>query len=371
VSTVPDPGTSVVILQQHGRILSSTLPFEDPSRDDQDLPQCQVKPSELSRLNDDHGTQVITNDSIPSGNPIDGLGSRLSSSADDLFERDHGNNPVLIPSKPTRLGSRLSSSAADLFENDHGTNPGSAVDPIEQSATKLEMGRLRGSDAFHDKGIGTTPGEQIKKISRFPALADDRFADAVGISPVSISSEPSGFGSHLSSSNDDSHELAFFGLDDEHGIHVITEDSIQIESYRLGSQISSLDGNLFKHDHGITPVSVPSAVVAADSIPSEPPDGLGSPLTSSAVDLFERDAFHDEGIGTTPGEQIKKMAVDLFGRDTFHDEGIGTTPGEQIKKMISRSSCVCVQEARPDSICSVRRGVTRFPYVDDVISIRG
>jgi hypothetical protein len=97
--------------------------------------------------------------------------------------------------------------------------------------------------------------------------------------------------------------------------------------------------------HGITPdVSIPSAVVTADSIPSEPPDGLGSGLSPSADDLFERDAFHDKGIGTTPGEQIKK---------------------------ISRSSCVCVQEARPDSICSVRRGVTRFPYVDDVISIRG
>jgi hypothetical protein len=279
---------------------------------------------------------------------------------------------VLIPSEPTRLGSRLSSSAADLFENDHGTNPGSAVDPIEQSATKLEMGRLRGSDAFHDKGIGTTPGEQIKKISRFPALTDDRFADAVGITPdVLIPSEPSGFGSRLSSSIGDSHELAFFGLDDEHGIHVTTEDSIPIESSRLGSRISSLDGDLFERDqHGIRPVSIPSAVITADSIPSEPPDRLGSGLSSSADDLFERDAFHDEGIGTTPGEQIKKMADDLFGRDTFHDEGIGTTPGEQIK-MISRSSCVCVQEAGPDSICSVCRGVTSFPYVYDVISIRG
>jgi hypothetical protein len=33
-----------------------------------------------------------------------------------------------------------------------------------QSATKLEMGGLHECDVFHDKGIGTTPGEQFKKI---------------------------------------------------------------------------------------------------------------------------------------------------------------------------------------------------------------
>jgi hypothetical protein len=111
-------------------------------------------------------------------------------------------------------------------------------------------------------------------------LDDDHFADDVGITPVSIPSEPSGFGSYLSSSTDDSHELVLFGLDDEDGIHVGTESS------RLGPRLSSLDGDLFERDdHGITPVSIPSDAVAADSIPSEPPDGLGSGLSSSADDL--------------------------------------------------------------------------------------
>jgi hypothetical protein len=32
-----------------------------------------------------------------------------------------------------------------------------------QGATKLEMGQLHERNAFHDKGIGTTPGEEIKK----------------------------------------------------------------------------------------------------------------------------------------------------------------------------------------------------------------
>jgi len=60
-----------------------------------------------------------------------------------------------------------------------------------------------------------------------------------------------------------------------------------------------------------------------DETLSEPP-GRGTCLMSSSI---------DDGIGTDPGEQIKKMADDLFERDAFHDEGIGTTPGEQIKKM--------------------------------------
>ncbi len=33
-----------------------------------------------------------------------------------------------------------------------------------QSATKLEMDQLHEYDTFHDKGIGTTPGEAFKKI---------------------------------------------------------------------------------------------------------------------------------------------------------------------------------------------------------------
>jgi hypothetical protein len=60
-------------------------------------------------------------------------------------------------------------------------------DLIEQSATKMEMVRLHECDTpSHCKGIGTTPGKPLKKISRLPALDDDRFADDVGITPVSF-----------------------------------------------------------------------------------------------------------------------------------------------------------------------------------------
>jgi hypothetical protein len=275
----------------------------------------------------------------------------------------------------------------------------------------------------------------------FFGLNDEHgFADDVIIMPASIASELSGFGSCLSSSIDDSHELSFFGLDDEHGIHVVTEDLIPIESSRLGSRLLSLDGDLFEHDHGITPVSIPSDVVTHDSIPSKPPDGLGSRLSSSTDDLFERDhgitsvsipsnVVTGDSIPSKPpdglGSFLSSLAGDLFERDnginpvsipswptrlgsclsssandlfendhginpgsadnlikqsvtklemgrlrgfnTFHDKGSGTTLGEQSKK-ISRSSCACMQEAQPDSICSVCRGVTRFPYVDNVMT---
>jgi hypothetical protein len=204
-------------------------------------------------LDDEDGIHVKT-ESSP-------LGSRLSSLDGDLFEHDdHGITPVSsipsdavaadsIPSEPPDgLGSGLSSSADGLFER----------------------------DAFHDNGIGTTPGEQFKNISRLPALANDRFADVVRITPVSIPSEPP-------------------------------------------------DG--FEHDdRGIAPVSIPSCAAAADSIPSEPPDGLGSGLSSSADDLFERDAFHDNGIGTTPGEQFKKISrLPALVDDRFADN-VGITP---------------------------------------------
>ena len=32
------------------------------------------------------------------------------------------------------------------------------------NATKLEMDQLHEYDTFHDKGVGTTPGEDFKKI---------------------------------------------------------------------------------------------------------------------------------------------------------------------------------------------------------------
>jgi hypothetical protein len=39
----------------------------------------------------------------------------------------------------------------------HGNDKG-------QNATKLEMDQLHEYNTFHDKGIGTTPGEEFKKI---------------------------------------------------------------------------------------------------------------------------------------------------------------------------------------------------------------
>ena len=66
-------------------------------------------------LDNKHGTQVVTIDSIQSENPSEPsrLVSQLSSSTDDLFEHDHGITPVSIPSGPSRFGSRLSSSDDD------------------------------------------------------------------------------------------------------------------------------------------------------------------------------------------------------------------------------------------------------------------
>ena len=105
--------------------------------------------------------------------------------------------------------------------------------------------------------------------------------------------------------------------------------SIPSETPRLSSRLSSSADDLFEHDHGITPVSTPSDVVTDDSIPSEPPDGLGARLSSSEDDLFE----HDHGI--TPGladdlieqsatskspdelsSRLLYLADDLFERDS-------------------------------------------------------
>ena len=108
-------------------------------------------------------SDIVADDPIPS-EPPDGLGSHLSSLAGDRFEGDSGISPVSTPSEPSRLSSRLSSSADNFFKNDHGIKPGSAHDLIEQSVTKLEIGQLCGFDTFHDKGVGTTSGEQYKKI---------------------------------------------------------------------------------------------------------------------------------------------------------------------------------------------------------------
>jgi hypothetical protein len=72
-----------------------------------------------------------------------------------------------------------------------------------------------------------------------------------GIASVLIPSERPRLGSRLSSSIDDSHLLAVFGLIDEHDINVVTNDG-------LGSPLLSSADDLFDDDNGITPVSIPS-----------------------------------------------------------------------------------------------------------------
>jgi hypothetical protein len=509
-------------------------------------------------------SDVATDDPIPS-EPPDGLGSCLWTThgeqfeSDDLFERDDGILPVLIPSDvvtvdpipsepPDGFGSHLLSSANDLFERDHRIkNPVSIP-----------------SDVVTDDPIPSEPPDGLD--SCLSSSSDDLFEPDPGIkNPVSVPSDivtddpipsepPDGLGSrlsgsHLSTSIDGSQELVFFGLDNEHGIHVATDDSISFEimseppglgyasivldlvekdgvdessseppglglipseprlststvldfddddgtfeipseppglhatwseppglglipsgprlydddddgifeisseppglGYALivldlvdkdgidetlseppgrgtclmsssiddgigtdpGEQIKKMADDLFERDafhdegigttpgeqikkmpdHGITPVSIPSDVIAKDSIPSKPPDGLGSRLPSSGGDLSERDnginpvsipncivtndsipSKPPDGLGSRQPKYLIEQSVTklemgrLRGFNTFHDEGIGKIPGEQIKK-ISRSSCGRMQ-ARPDSICSVRRGVTSFPYLNN------
>jgi hypothetical protein len=67
--------------------------------------------------------------------------------------------------------------------------------------------------------------------------------------------------------------------------------------------------------------------------------------------IQEYDTFHDKGIRTTPGEEY----------DTFHDEGIRTTHGEEFKKIQIHILYLCKHRIL---FCSVRWGVTIFPYVD-------
>ena len=101
------------------------------------------------------------------------------------------------------------------MEHDHGITPDGLIPSAVVTADSIQRGNLI---------------EPSRLDSRLSSLADDLFEQDSGIkNPALIPSEPSGFGSRLSSSIGDSHELAFFGLDDEHGIHVVTEDSIPID----------------------------------------------------------------------------------------------------------------------------------------------
>ncbi len=146
-----DPEETTVDPLDHGE----NLP--EDARDNQ-----VVKPSEPSRLNDEHGIQVTTNDLISSENPIEPccLSSRFSSLDGDLFEHDdHGITPVSIPSDaaadasiplalPAKISAHLSSSTGDShglaffgLAAEHGipvgtddsllTDPESTMDPFE------------------------------------------------------------------------------------------------------------------------------------------------------------------------------------------------------------------------------------------------
>jgi hypothetical protein len=262
----------------------------------------------------------------------------------------------LIPSEPQHLFTSIGINLDDddgIFEIS-SEPPGLGSASIVVATDDNDGVDATWSEPFHDKDSVTTPGEQFKKISRLPAL---------GIMPVSLPSEPSdGLGSRLSSLIDDSHELAFFGPDDEHGIHVVTEDSIAIESSRLGSRLSSLDGNLLEHDHGITPVSIPSDVVTDDSIPRERPDGIRSHLSSSIGDshglaFFGLDAEHgihvvtEDSISSDPeatmdpldGENLPQYQVQPSEPSRLNDEhGIQVTTNDLISSENPIKPCCCL-----------------------------
>jgi hypothetical protein len=153
---------------------------------------------------------------------------------------------------------------------------------------------------------------------------------------------------------DDSHALAFygafFGLDDKNGIQVsdiVPADSIPSEipsePTRLGSRLSSLDGDLFERDHGITPASIPSDVVTDDPISSEPPDGLGPRLSSSADDFFEQSAT------SRLGSRLSSSVAELFEydhgitpvsipSDVVTDDPIPSEPPDGLSSRLSSSA---------------------------------
>ncbi len=88
---------------------------------------------------------------------------------------------------------------------------------------------------------------------------------------------------------------------------------------------------------------------------------------------FEIPRSYDDAIrlvklhGNNKWQSATKLEMDqLHEYNTFHDKGIGTTPGEEFKKIPPSSSWVCVQA--PDSILFGSLGSDNisilFPYVD-------
>jgi hypothetical protein len=106
-------------------------------------------PGEMSRLHEYNAFHDKGMGKTPDGEQIKKISWLPALADDDRFTDDVGITPLSIPSEPPRPGSRLSYSADDLFKNNHGIHPGMADDLIEQSMTKLVMGRLHGYDTFH------------------------------------------------------------------------------------------------------------------------------------------------------------------------------------------------------------------------------
>jgi hypothetical protein len=81
------------------------------------------------------------------------------------------------------------------------------------------------------------------------------------------------------------------------------------------------------------------------------------------IPLGDEDAIRlDKLHGNDKWQSATKLEMDpLHKYDTFHDKGIGTTPGEEFKKIRVHLVYACKHRILS---CSVCWGVTIFPYVD-------
>jgi hypothetical protein len=132
---------------------------------------------------DDHD-DVVTGDTIAT-EPLDGLGSRVSSSADDLFECDDGITDLIptepagiadsIPSEPPELRSRLSRVSHATDEYDDGI-----ADSIPSKPPELRS-RLSATVSQDSWGAAQEdPSGQVKPRSELRSSAehDDGIADS-------------------------------------------------------------------------------------------------------------------------------------------------------------------------------------------------
>jgi hypothetical protein len=248
--------------------------------DGENLPQYQVKPSEPSRLNDEHGIQVITNDSILSEDEsivvetwkeFPGLGlipSEPRQSTSIVLDLDDDDGIFEIPSEPPDFGSRLS--------------------------------------VLIDDGIGTDPGEQYKQIRGFeiPRGYEDRIDEPPP-------SKPPGPRCRVSTSIED----GVIDLVDDGRIEFLVAD----DSIRLFTS-DPLDGENFVPSDGL---------VIEDSIPSDPGaimDPLdGENLPQYQVKPSESSRLNDEH-GIPVINWILARATIVIGTD--YDDGVNETSCE-------------------------------------------